>query len=94
MPENLDRRGFIRRASMGAVAVGAASVAGTGFLGDMSSANAATPAATRHEDILDGADVLAQVVNARTGEMSILVDEREIKFYDRDLAQKLIRATR
>jgi len=94
MPEDFDRRNFIRRASMGAAAVGALTVAGGSVLGDVASAVAATPKAASTSELLDGSDVIAHVVNARTGEISILVGTREIQYRNRDLAQQLIRATK
>jgi hypothetical protein len=94
VPEDFDRRNFMRRASMGAAAVGALSVAGGSILGGAASADAATPPAAAPEGpVLDGSDVIAQVVDARAGVISILVGTREIKYVDRDLAQKLMRAT-
>jgi hypothetical protein len=93
MSEDFDRRSFMRRTSMGAAAVGALTVAGGSVFGDVASASAATPKAEpTHEAVLDGSDVIAHVVNARTGEISILAGTKETKYIDRDLAQKLIRA--
>jgi hypothetical protein len=92
LPDNFDRRSFIRRTSMGAAAVGALTVAG-GVFGDVASANAATAKPTPHE-VLDGSDVIAHVVDARTGEISILAGTQEITLINRDLAQQLVRATR
>jgi hypothetical protein len=99
--EDFDRRSFIRRTSMGAAAAGALAVTGAGILGEASSASAATPktaapktAESHDEALLEGSDVLAQVVNARTGEISILVGTREIKYINRGLAQELMRAAK
>jgi hypothetical protein len=91
MPEDFDRRGFIRRASIGAAAVGALTVAGSSVLGDASASAAPKKA---NEPVLDGSDVIAHVVDARTGEMSILVGEREVKVHNRDLAQQVMRVAR
>jgi hypothetical protein len=94
MPDNLDRRSFIRRTSMGAAAVGAIAVSGVDLF-SAAPANAATSAAHPVDaPVLDGADVIAHVVNARTGEIAILAGTREIKYVNREMAQQLMRATR
>jgi hypothetical protein len=91
--EAVDRRGFIRRVSAGAAAVGTATVVGPALLGD-SRASAVPAARGSDQPVLDGTDVVAHVVDARTGEMSIMVGTREVKLVNRDLAQQLMRATR
>jgi hypothetical protein len=80
---------------MGAAAVGALSVAGESVFGGAATANAAAPKpAAKHQELLDGSDVIAHVVDARTGEISILVGTREITLINREMAQQLVRATR
>lgn len=95
MTDNLDRRHFIRRTSMGAAAVGALAVTGGGVFAAPSAATAAVPAAEPPpEPVLDGSDIVAHVIDARSGQISILVGTREVNYVNRDLAQQLIRATR
>jgi hypothetical protein len=93
--EDFDRRTLIRRASLGAAATGALTIVGGGLFSGTASASAA-PAKAEHKptDLLDGHDVLVHVLDARTGEISVLHGTREIKFIDRDLAQQLTRITK
>jgi hypothetical protein len=80
---------------VGAAAVGALAAGGTGLLSAGSSALAATPRSSEaQEPIIDGSDVIAHVVDARRGKISILVGEREITYTNRRLAQELMRAAR
>jgi hypothetical protein len=75
--------------------VGALAAGGTGLLSAGSSASAASPKRSEsHEPIIDGSDVIAHVVDARRGTISILVGEREITLTNRRLAQELMRAAR
>jgi hypothetical protein len=83
----------MRRTSMGAAAAGALTVVGGSVFGDVASANAAAPkVAEKHHDVIEGSNVIAHVVNARTGEISILAGTKEIKYVNRELAQQIMRA--
>jgi hypothetical protein len=80
---------------MGAAVAGAVATGGVGFL---SSSGAAAATRSSSEDtfdgpVLDGSDVIAHVVDAKTGEISILVGTREIKYTNLDMAQQLVRVT-
>jgi hypothetical protein len=95
MPE-ISRRRFLRDASVGAAAVGAVAAGGAGVFAAIggNSAGAAPLAFSAESDTpaLEGSGVLAHVDNAKTGEMTIFVGTKEIKFTSRDLAQQLLRA--
>ena len=75
---------------MGAAAVGAMTVAGGSVLAEPALASTPHRANSAHP-VVDGSDVIAHVINARTGELTILAGDREFKVVDRDLAQRLIR---
>ncbi len=89
MPENISRRRFIRRASVSAAAVGAVAAGGTSLLGAAGTADAA-PAP--EGPVLEGSGVIAHVVDAKKGEISILFGTREVTYTNRDMAQQLLRA--
>ena len=97
MPEDIGRRGFVQRASVGAVAVGAVAAGGARLLGGAGAAGrsavrAAPDASGPGAAPLEGSGVIAQVVDARKGLISILVGSREVKYTDREMAQRLLRA--
>lgn len=97
MAENIARRGFLQRASAGTVAVAAVAVGGAGLFGgagtaDRSPARPASGASDADAASLEGAGLIAQVIDARKGEISILVGTREIKYTDREMAQRLLTA--
>lgn len=95
MGDNVDRRGFVRRASFGAAAVGALATGWSALLSAGSSALASS--GNRSEaggPVIDGSGVIAHIIDARRGEISILVGEREITYTSRRLAQELMRAAR
>lgn len=98
MPENFDRRSFIRRSSLSAAAVGAIGVTGGTILDAATPANAATTDpngdAVKAAPVLEGQDVVVHLHDARTGELSILSGDHEIHTFNRDLAQQLMRAAR
>jgi hypothetical protein len=86
--ESVNRRSFLIKGSAGAAAV--AGVVGGGFAltslaGDDESALPADAAE------LDG-PVLVQIRDASTGEVEVLVGEREVTFNDRALVAKVLRA--
>jgi Flp pilus assembly protein CpaB len=96
--ESIDRRGFFKQAGAAAAVVTIAGAVATVPLG-MGSAIAG--AATTHESELttsehlrDGEDLVAHVKNARTGEISLFVGEREVTIQDRKIAARLVRAIR
>ncbi len=87
MPEDLSRRRFFQQASVGVAAAGALAVGGAGIL-------AAERVHASSGPLLDGSGVIAHVVDAKKGVISILVGTREIIYTNRDMAQELLRATR
>jgi hypothetical protein len=86
--ESVNRRSFLIKGSVGAAAV--AGVVGSGFaltslVGDDETA---LPAGA---DELDG-PVLVQITHASSGEVEVLVGEREVTFNDRALVARVLRA--
>lgn len=95
--EEVSRRVFFKQAgaaaAVAAVATGVAAVpAGLG--------NAVASAATREpelspkETLQAGEHLVAQVKDARTGEISLFIGHKEVTIHDRQIATRLIRATR
>jgi nitrous oxide reductase len=91
---HLSRRQFLRTTSVGAAATGVLAVSGA-TLFDSASRAGATPlaadasTATPH---LEGSDIFAHVINAKTGEMTIFVGTTAVSYTNRDLAQALLQA--
>ncbi len=85
-----NRRDFLRRASFGAVAVGAVAAAPELLLSASASASAATPAATPPPTAkpLDGPIVLL-LRDAGSGEFTVLHGEQSSTFTDKALAARL-----
>jgi hypothetical protein len=93
--DQVSRRQFLRNASLGAAATGVLAAYGTDLVRGAGS-NAAHPLASPGEGpsaaTLDGSDVFAHVVDARTGQMSLFIGTKEISYTNRDLAQQILRA--
>lgn len=88
------RRQFLRRASYGAAATGVIAAGGAGLLEAVGSAGAAPLAAGNRSALptLEGSDIFAHVVDARSGEMTIFVGTKAVSYKNLDLAQQLLRA--
>ncbi len=82
------RRGFLRRAGAGAVAVGVVAVAGA----PLASASPSEP--TRATPSTDTTPLMAHVSNPSKGEVSIFIGEHETVITDHDLVARLTRAGR
>ena len=85
------RRSFIATGSAGALGV-----AGVAALGSPISltAGADVPELTDSEAAAVDGNVMLSVRNARTGEVELLVAERSVKFTDKQLVARLVRASR
>jgi len=91
---DVTRRGFIKKTSVGAVALGTmATVPGTGMGMTAAHAAAGHPATD-----LTAAELreplVAHVRNVASGEIAVMVGEREVIIQDRELAARLARAAR
>ena len=93
MPD-FTRRHFLRTASIGAAATGVIAAGGAGLLEAVGSAGAAPLAAESSPatPTLEGSDIFAHVVDARSGEMTIFVGTKAVSYKNQDLAQLLLRA--
>jgi hypothetical protein len=93
---NISRRHFLRNASIGAAATGVAAAGGLSFLTGVSGADTVTPPTVTSPEgpILDGSGVVAHVVDAKSGQMSIYVGTKHISFTNQALAQELLKASR
>jgi hypothetical protein len=91
----MSRRIFLRNASLGVTAVGVAAAGGASLLTGTSSAEVAPiEMASSDTPLLDGSGVIAHVVDARAGKISIYVGTKQITYVNRALAQQLLRAAR
>jgi hypothetical protein len=93
MPD-VTRRQFLRHASIGAAAAGAVAAGGAGILSAISSAGAVPLAfsASPETPTLEGSDIFAHVVDAKTGQLTIFVGTKAVSYTNRDLAQQILRA--
>ena len=91
----ISRRHFLRNASIGAAATGVAAAGGLSFLTGVSGADTVTPPkpASPEDPILDGSGVVAHVVDAKSGQMSIYVGTKHISVTNQALAQELLKAS-
>ncbi|MEP7025370.1 MAG: hypothetical protein ABJB47_16550 [Actinomycetota bacterium] len=93
--QRLSRRSVLR----GAAGVGAAGVAATAFAGLAGPALASARPATRHEEAeLSDEDAAEQIVvhvrDAKAGEIDLFRGTSHVRLHDRELAARLVRASR
>jgi hypothetical protein len=93
---NISRRHFLRNASIGAAATGVAAAGGLNLLTGVSSADAATPSKTTASSgpLLEGSGVIAHVVDAKSGKISLFVGTKHIEYTNQALAQELLKASK
>ena len=93
MPD-FSRRQFLRGASIGAAATGVLATGGAGVFQAVGAAGAASLSADSSPatPTLEGSDIFAHVVDARSGEMTIFVGTKAVSYKNQDLAQQLLRA--
>jgi uncharacterized membrane protein YeiH len=100
--EPVNRRTFLKQAGVTAAAVGAIAAApGSIGIAGATTAGAATAgggalreAQLSHEEAGAARSLIAHVRNAATGEIALYVGEREITIHDRQVAARLVRASR
>ena len=93
---DLSRRRFLTGTALG-VAAGAAAVSGLGAAAAVpqllaGASHAATPEAADLTPV--GTDVVAHLRNASTGEVSLMVGDRELVYRDAQLAARLLKGAR
>jgi hypothetical protein len=86
------RRSFLATGSAGALAVAGAATIG-GPLASVAAADTADELSPAEAAALSGPTML-QVLDASTGQVEVLVDERSIVFTDKTLVARVLRATR
>ncbi len=93
---NISRRRFLRNASIGAAATGVAAAGGLSLLTGVSGADTVTPPKSPTPDgpLLEGSGVVAHVVDAKSGKISIFVGTKHIDYTSPALAQELLKATK
>ena len=94
--DSISRRHFLRNASIGAAATGVVAAGGVSLLTGTSGADVETPPKSTTPDapILDGSDIVAHVVDARSGQISLFVGTKQIDYTNQALAQELLNASR
>ena len=93
---SISRRHFLRNASIGAAATGVVAAGGLNLLTGVGSADAATPSGTNAPDapVLEGSGVVAHVVDAKAGKISLFVGTKHINYTNQALAQELLKASK
>jgi hypothetical protein len=96
MPD-ISRRHFLRNASLGAAAVGAAAVVGpTVFNAATASGEVKHPAhgatVVQPAGTAKGPMMVAEIVDAAAGTIAIYVGTRKVTYVNRDIAQQLLKA--
>jgi hypothetical protein len=86
------RRSFLIKGSAGAV--GAAGLAAGGLALSSAAAADSKESELRPDEAADVGPVLVDIKDAATGEVEILVGEREVSFTDKALVAKVLRAAR
>lgn len=89
--EAVNRRGFFRQAGLGVAAAAAVTTAPKLFA--TPSTAGAVPVADVQPVALEG-PVVAYLRNAHTGEFSLLVGEREVRYTNKAMAAQITRAAR
>ncbi len=93
---SISRRHFLRNASIGAAATGVAAAGGLNLLTGVTSADAATTPGTNAPTgpVLEGSGVVAHVVDAKAGKISLFVGTKHINYTNQALAQELLKAAK
>ena len=96
MPD-VSRRHFLRNASLGAAAVGAAAVVGpAAFNAASASGDVKHPvhnaAVVQPAGGPQGPTMVAEIVDAAAGTIAIYVGTRKVTYVNRDIAQQLLKA--
>jgi hypothetical protein len=91
---NISRRHFLRNASIGAAATGVAAAGGLNFLTGVSGADTPPKTTPPETPLVDGSGVVAHVVDARSGKISIYVGTKHISYTNQALAQELLKASK
>ncbi len=94
MPD-ISRRRFLRNASLGAAAVGSVAVVGTSVVSpSLFTSAAGAPKRTGSNDHAESNEnVVAHVVDAKSGTIAVFVGTRKIEFQSHDLTRQLIAVT-
>jgi Ubiquitinol-cytochrome C reductase Fe-S subunit TAT signal len=95
MPD-ITRRHFLRNASLGAAAVGAAAVVGPAAFSSATASGEAKHQAgsqvVQPAAAPQGPAMVAEIVDASTGSIAIYVGTRKVNYVNRDIAQQLLKA--
>ncbi len=93
--DSISRRHFLKTASIGAAATGVVAAGGVSLLTGTSGAVETPPKSTTPDaPVLDGSDIVAHVVDARSGQISLFVGTKQIDYTNQALAQELLNAAR
>jgi hypothetical protein len=93
--EEVTRRLFFKRAGAAAAVAAVATVAPVGLANAVAGAETTkVPELQAHEDLTKDENLIAHVKDAKSGEISLLIGQKEVTIHDRQIATRLIRATR
>jgi hypothetical protein len=92
--EEVSRRSFFKQAGAAAAVAAVATVAPVGLANAVAGAETKVPELTSHEDLTTGENLVAHIKDAQTGEISLFIGQKEVTIHDRQIATRLIRATR
>jgi hypothetical protein len=92
---SISRRHFLRNASIGAAATGVVAAGGLSLIaGPVGADEVSTKSAPTDAPLLDGSDIVAHVVDAKSGQISIFVGTKQVDYTNQALAQQLLNAAR
>jgi hypothetical protein len=89
----VSRRTFFKQAGAAAAIAGGAVVAPVGLATTLAGAAPEAPLKPE-EDLRNDEDLVAHVKDARTGEISLFIGNREVVIHEPKIAARLVRATR
>ena len=93
--EEVSRRLFFKQAGAAAAVAAVATVAPVGLASAVAGAETPkVPELAPHEDLATGENLVAHVKDAKSGEISLFIGKEEVTIHDRQIATRLIRATR
>jgi hypothetical protein len=92
--EPVSRRHFFKQAGAAVAVVGMASAVPVGLGTASASALRAEPSLGAEKTLQAGEHLVAHVSDLRTGAITLFVGKKEITFHDRQVAARLVRASR
>jgi hypothetical protein len=93
--EEVSRRLFFKQAGAAAAVAAVATVAPVGLANAVAGAQTTkVPELASHEELTTDENLVAHIKDAKSGEISLFIGKKEVTIHDRQIATRLIRATR